>query len=37
MARKARELVLKEFTLTRMIEKTESVYRELLDGPRAKP
>jgi len=37
MARKARELVLKEFTLTRMIEKTESVYLDLLDGPRAKP
>jgi glycosyltransferase involved in cell wall biosynthesis len=37
MARKARELVLKEFTLTRMIEKTESVYLGLLGGPRAKP
>jgi glycosyltransferase involved in cell wall biosynthesis len=32
MARKARELVLKDFTLTRMIEKTGNVYRELLDG-----
>ena len=30
MAQKAREVVLKEFTLTRMIEKTERVYRELL-------
>jgi glycosyltransferase involved in cell wall biosynthesis len=32
MARKAREVVLKDFTLTGMIDKTESVYRELLDG-----
>jgi len=35
MARKARDLVLKEFTLSRMIEKTERVYRGLLDGPGA--
>jgi glycosyltransferase involved in cell wall biosynthesis len=34
MARKARELVLKDFTLARMIEKTGNVYRELLDGPK---
>jgi glycosyltransferase involved in cell wall biosynthesis len=33
MARKAREVVLKDFTLTGMIDKTESVYRELLDRP----
>jgi len=31
MAQKAREFILKDFTLTRMIDKTESVYRELLD------
>jgi glycosyltransferase involved in cell wall biosynthesis len=31
MAQKAREFVLKDFTLTSMIDKTESVYRELLD------
>ena len=31
MAQKARQIVLKDFTLTRMIDKTESVYRELLD------
>jgi glycosyltransferase involved in cell wall biosynthesis len=32
MARKAREVVLKDFTLRGMIDKTESVYRELLDS-----
>lgn len=31
MAQKAREIVLKDFTLTRMIDKTEIVYREVLD------
>jgi len=36
MARKARELVLKDFTLARMIEKTGNVYRELLDGHEVK-
>ena len=36
MARKARELVLREFTLTGMIDKTEAVYRELL-GKQAAP
>jgi glycosyltransferase involved in cell wall biosynthesis len=33
MARKARKFMLKDFTLTGMIDKTESVYRELLDRP----
>jgi glycosyltransferase involved in cell wall biosynthesis len=33
MARKARKSMLKDFTLTGMIDKTESVYRELLDRP----
>jgi glycosyltransferase involved in cell wall biosynthesis len=32
MAQKAREFALKDFTLTRTIDKIESVYRELLDG-----
>ena len=36
MAQKARAFVLKDFTLTGMIDKTESVYRELLDRPAAK-
>ena len=31
MAQEAREFILKDLTLTRMIDKTESVYRELLD------
>jgi glycosyltransferase involved in cell wall biosynthesis len=36
MAEKARKFVLKDFTLTGMIDKTESVYRELLDGHEAR-
>lgn len=31
MAERAREFILKDFTVTRMIDKTEKVYRELLE------
>jgi lipopolysaccharide biosynthesis regulator YciM len=36
MAKKARKFVLKDFTLTGMIDKTESVYRELLERHEAR-
>jgi glycosyltransferase involved in cell wall biosynthesis len=36
MAQKAREIVLKDFILTRMIDKTDAVYRELLGRGAAK-